>query len=190
MFKRWIPKKAAIRVSKTYNNVQMPDNYIVKTEKEILNILEHVRENEDVYCRDTAREDKLSGLPTVDVFSNESGFVPNDPNTPVIGVINYYYQTPQGLKPKKTSFLPALFIFLTAILVFNIIFFIEGAEQNRLHNMCKVYYKHGKATHVVLGDKEFDLENMTEEDFVFLNPWQKEVLKNTKVSECIQIHRR
>ena len=56
--------------------------------------------------------------------------------------------------------------------------------------MCKIYYQHGKATHIMLGDKEFDINNMTEKDYLFLNPWEQEILANTEISECLRIDRR
>jgi len=190
MFKKWVPKKAAIRISKRYNSVQMPETYLIKTDKQIKDIINHIKENEDIYCRNMAREDSLSANPTLRIVKEDNVFMPNELDVPIMVTVHYNYESPRRETKTRTSVLPFILLFLTALIVFNVMFMVEGAKQTRLNNMCKVYYQHGEATHIMLGDKEFDLNNITQEDMVFLNPWEREILNNTKISECLRIDKR
>jgi len=188
MFKR-LTKKAAIRLMKTYDGVEFPDSYIIKSERQINSIIEHVQTNPDVYARDTAREDALNGLPDIEVNTDIQDLVPNEPDIPVIATIHYKFNT-KPYNKKKRSFLPVLFIFLTVVFIFNIFVFADAAKQHRIYSMCKIYYKHGEPTHLMFGDREYDLNNLKAEDFVFMSPAEREFLENNKISNCIRIDRR
>jgi len=189
MFKKRTSKKVAIRVTKTYDGVSMPDTYVIKTEKYITDIIQHIESNSDVYSRYMASEDGLTGLPHVKINKLELGFVPNEPEIPVVATVDYSFKTAPHIK-KKRPIISAVLILLAAVIIFNVFFFTQVAAKERIRAMCKIYYQHGKATHIMLGDKEFDINNMTEKDYLFLNPWEQEILANTEISECLRIDRR
>ena len=72
-------------------------------------------------------------------------------------------------------------------LFFNIIFFEKLTRNNDLNNICKVYYKHGTPRFVEVNGHEYDLQNIKQEDLVFMNPWTREIVENTKIFDCLQI---
>lgn len=189
MFKRWEPQKAAIRVRKTYDGVEFPDSYIIKTEKCITEIIEHIKRDPEIYGRDRAREDVLNGLPEIEINTQDQGFVPNEPELSILATIHYTFTTPK-YKQKKKGIIPAILILLAAIFIFNIFIFQDIAKKERIRAMCKIYYKQGEPTHVMFGNREYDLNNLKTEDFIFMSPLEKEFLESTKISECIRINRR
>jgi len=189
MLKNWQPKKAAIRIRKTYDRVDFHDTYVIKTEKDIQDIIAHIQSHPDSYCRNMAREDGLTGVPDLEIDTETQEAVPNEPDVPIKAVVHYTFVTKQYQK-KSYPIIPAVLILIAAIILINVVMLSDIAKAERLRGMCKVYYRHGEATHIMLGEKEFDLNNMTQEDMVFLNPWEREILQNTDISECLRIDRR
>lgn len=187
MFKRWKPKKqAALRITKNYDGIQFRDEYIIKQENHVRDIIKHIKSNPATYARDRARTDRLTGIPTIklDLIDEQ---MPNDPTIRVLAEVSYTFTT--QIKQKKRGFLlPAILILLASIIVFNIFAFGDIAKRERINAMCKVYYKHGKPTHIEFGNIEFDLNNLTYIDKIFMNPWTQQKLEETKISSCIQIH--
>ena len=188
MFDRW-KQKSAIRIEKTYDGVQFTTNYVIKPTKQINKILNHVKSDPNAYCRSQAREDSLTGIPTLSIHNTQDEFVPNEPTIPIVGTLHYSFTTQiNNKKKRKIGFIPAFLIFIAALIIVNVIMLSDIAKAERLRATCKVYYKHGEPTHIEFGSIEYNLKNLTEEDFVFMNPWTKEKMDNTKISDCIQIH--
>jgi hypothetical protein len=186
MFKRWQqPEKAAIRVRKTYDGIDMPDSYVIRLKTEIEKVIEHIEEESEIYERNMAREDNLSSAPKLTITKTQ-GLTPNEPNILVLAELHYTYTTPPYIK-KKRHILPICLLVLLTIIILNIIFGIDAARKERINTICKVYYLHGEPTHIILNNREFDLNNMSQEDFLFINPWDIEELHNTKLSDCLII---
>lgn len=73
------------------------------------------------------------------------------------------------------------------LVLFNIIFFAKLTEREDLYNICKVYFKHGQPRFIEINGHEYDLENLSYQEVAFPNPYTREMLENTKVSDCLQI---
>jgi hypothetical protein len=79
-----------------------------------------------------------------------------------------------------------LCVFATLVL-FNVVFFNNLTKLNDINNICKIYYKYGEARYVEIGGSTYDLQNLKEEDMQFINPWTKELMDNTRMSDCMKI---
>jgi hypothetical protein len=73
------------------------------------------------------------------------------------------------------------------LLIFNIVFFDKLTQTQQLRSVCKIYYRHGAARYVEINNHEYDLQKITIEDHMFMNPWTQELIDNTNVSDCLQI---
>jgi hypothetical protein len=80
-----------------------------------------------------------------------------------------------------------LALLATMAVIGNVLFLQDVAKAERMYNMCKVYYKHGNPTFIEVDGKEYDVNNFSEIDKLRLNPWVKEFMDSTKVSDCLQI---
>jgi hypothetical protein len=79
-----------------------------------------------------------------------------------------------------------LLLVFASLVLFNVVFFDKLTKLNDINNICKIYYKHGEARYVEIGGNTYDLKNPND-DVPFMNPWTKELMDNTQISDCMQI---
>jgi len=187
--KKWKPKKAAIRVERLYNGVRMQTEYITRSQKLTEDTVNHIRSNMEMYERSRQTKDNLSGPPKLTVTLVNDEQVPGQLTVPVVAVAQYVYETPKGLQKKSGgSIFGAILLFLAAVVVFNIVFFHDLARANDRREMCKIYHRHGIPTHIEVGSQTIDIYGESKEDELTRNPWLKQKLATTKISDCLQIH--
>jgi len=185
----WKPRKKAIRIERLYDNVQMNTEYVIKSAKVLEDTLEHAKNHTEQYKRSRQSKDHLDGPTKLTITDITDEQVPGNLTVPVVAVMYFTYETPHHLqKSNKLSWFFMILAFLTAIFLFNALFFHDLARANEQRNMCKIYYKHGVATHIEYGSRVIDIYALTEEDILTMNPWEKEKFDLTKVDDCLQIY--
>ena len=188
MVKKWQSNKKAIRIERTYNSVKMHTEYITKTAKTLENIVQHMEENVNMYERSRQTKDQLSAPPKLTITKMTNERLPGELTVPVIAVAHFVYETPPHKRIRNTPWLAIVLLFVTALILFNLVFFHDFAEANEKRAMCKVYYAHGVATHISYGSRTIDIYALSEEEILTMNPWEKEMLATTKIEDCLQIY--